>query len=150
MELSKILSIAGKPGLFKHIAQSKTGVVIESVVDGKKSSAFASEQISTLNDISIFTNDEDVKLEDVFKKMFEKEEGKKAISPKSSANDIKAYFAEVLPDYDKDRVYVSDIKKVIKWYNTLVENDILDFSEEEKNKDEKETKKIKKDDKKGD
>ncbi len=150
MELSKILSIAGKPGLYKHIAQSKTGVVIESVVDGKKSSAFASEQISTLNDISIFTNDEDVKLEDVFKSMFEKEDGKKAISPKSSANDIKAYFAEVLPDYDKDRVYISDIKKVIKWYNTLVENDILDFSAEEEKKDEKETKKPKKEDKKED
>jgi len=147
MELSKILSIAGKPGLYKHIAQSKTGVVIESVIDGKRSSAFASEQISTLNDISIFTNDEDVKLEDVFKNMFEKENGKKAISPKSSANDIKAYFAEVLPDYDKDRVYISDIKKVIKWYNTLVENDILEFTEEEK-KDKKESEKIKKEDKK--
>jgi len=141
MELSKILSIGGKPGLYKHIAQSKTGIVIESIVDGKKSSAFASEQISSLNDISIFTNDEDVKLEDVFKNIYEKEEGKKAISPKSSSNDIKAYFESVLPDYDKDRVYVSDMKKVIKWYNTLAENNILDFSKEEEkenNEDKKE------------
>lgn len=145
MELSKILSIAGKPGLYKHIAQSKTGIVIESVVDGKRTSAFASEQISTLNDISIFTNDEDVKLEDVFKSMFEKEDGKKAISPKSSADEVKAYFAKVLPDYDKERVYVSDIKKVIKWYNTLVENNILEFTE-----DKEEDKKTKDEDKKED
>jgi len=141
MELSKILSIGGKPGLYKHIAQSKTGIVIESLTDGKRTSAFASEQISSLNDISIFTNDEDVKLEEVFKNIFEKEEGKKAISPKSSSKEIKAYFESVLPDYDKDRVYVSDMKKVIKWYNTLAENNILEFNEKEEEKPEKEEKK---------
>ena len=141
MELSKILSIGGKPGLYKHIAQSKTGIVIESLTDGKRTSAFATDQISSLNDISIFTNDEDVKLEEVLKNIFEKEDGKKAISPKSSSNQIKAYFETVLPDYDKDRVYVSDMKKVIKWYNTLSENNILEFNEKEEEKPEKEDKK---------
>ncbi len=127
--------------MYKHIAQSKTGIVIESLTDGKRTSAFASEQISSLNDISIFTNDEDVKLEEVFKNIFEKEEGKKAINPKSSSKEIKAYFESVLPDYDKDRVYVSDMKKVIKWYNTLAENNILEFNEKEEEKPEKEEKK---------
>ena len=144
MELSKILSIAGKPGLYKHIAQSKTGIVIEAIGDGKRTSAFASEQISTLQDISIFTTDEDVKLEDVFKTMFKKEGGKKAINPKkTSSKEVKAYFKEVLPDYDEDRVYVSDMKKVIKWYNALAENNILEFKEEKETKkeDKKETKK---------
>ncbi|NPA44082.1 MAG: hypothetical protein GXO49_00960 [Chlorobi bacterium] len=139
MELSKILSIGGKPGLYKHIAQSKTGIVIESITDGKRTSAFASEQISSLNDISIFTNDEDVKLEDVFKNIYEKEGGKKAINPKkASSEEIKAYFESVLPDYDKDRVYVSDMKKVLKWYNLLVENNILEFNKEDDKVEEKE------------
>ena len=114
MDLSKILSISGKPGLYKHIAQSKTGIVVESVSDGKRTSAFSTDQVSSLSDISIFTTDEDVKLEDVFKNIFEKEEGKKAISAKSSSSDIKSYFEQVLPEYDKDRVYISDIKKVLK------------------------------------
>jgi len=135
MDLSKILAISGKPGLYKHIAQSKTGIVVESISDGKRGSAFASDQISSLSDISIFTTDEDIKLEDVFKKIYEKEEGKKAISPKSSSSDIKTYFEQVLPEYDKDRVYVSDIKKVLKWYNLLSENNILEFKEEKESKD---------------
>ncbi|MCF6367162.1 MAG: DUF5606 domain-containing protein [Bacteroidales bacterium] len=144
MDLSKILSISGKPGLYKHIAQSKTGIVVESVSDGKRGSAFASDQISSLSDISIFTTDEDIKLEDVLKKIYDKEEGKKAISPKSSSAEIKTYFEEVLPEYDKDRVYVSDIKKVLKWYNLLSENNILEFKEE---KEEKKDDKVKDDEK---
>ncbi len=130
MDLSKILAITGKPGLYKHIAQSKTGIVVESVLDNKRSSAFASDQISTLNDISIFTTDEDIKLEDVLKKIFDKEDGKVTISDKSGTSELKKYFEEVLPEYDKDRVYISDIKKVIKWYNILAENNILEFDED--------------------
>ena len=137
MDLSKILSISGKPGLYKHIAQSKTGIVVESVSDGKRTSAFSTDQVSSLSDISIFTTDEDVKLEDVFKNIFEKEEGKKAISAKSSSSDIKSYFEQVLPEYDKDRVYISDIKKVLKWYNILAENNILEFKEEKDETDNK-------------
>ncbi len=143
MDLSKILAISGKPGLYKHIAQSKTGIIIESINDKKRSSAFATEQISSLSDISIFTTDEDVKLEDVLKSIFKKEDGKKTISSKSSSQDLKAYFKEVLPEYDQDRVYVSDIKKVLKWYNILSENNILEFKEE-KDKEEKKENQTKK------
>ena len=125
MDLSKFLSISGKPGLYKHIAQSKTGIVVESVIDGKRISAFATDQISALNDISLFTTGEDIKLEEVLKKIFEKEEGKSTLSEKSNPDKLKKYFEEVLPEYDKDRVYISDIKKVIKWYNILAENNVL-------------------------
>jgi hypothetical protein len=142
MDLSKILSISGKPGLYRHVGQSKTGIVVESIIDGKRSSAFASEQISALNDISMYTNGEDIKLEDVFKNIFEKESGKAAISEKSSTDELKAYFEEVLPEYDKDRVYISDIKKVIKWYNILANNEVPEFTledtEEEKKNNENE------------
>ena len=147
MDLSKFLSISGKPGLYKHIAQSKTGIVVESLIDGKRISAFASDQVSTLNDISIFSTDEDIKLEDVFKNIFEKEEGKTAISEKSTPSELKKYFEEVLPEYDKDRVYVSDIKKVIKWYNILAdilaEKNILEFIEEDTSKEKETDKKSK-------
>lgn len=131
MDLSKFLSISGKPGLYKHIAQSKTGIVVESVIDGKRISAFATDQISALNDISLFTTGEDIKLEEVLKKIFEKEDGKSALSEKSDPGKLKKYFEEVLPEYDKDRVYISDIKKVIKWYNILAENNVLEFEKEE-------------------
>jgi hypothetical protein len=130
MELSKIMSISGKPGLYKHIAQSKTSIVVESITDGKRTSAFPSEQISTLSDISIFTEKEDVKLEDVFKTIFKKEDGKKTIDFKSSDKDVLKYFESVLPEYDKERVYISDIKKVLKWYNLLIEHNLLEFTEE--------------------
>ena len=143
MDLSKFLSISGKPGLYKHIAQSKTGIVVESLIDGKRISAFATDQVSTLNDISIFSTDEDIKLEDVFKNIFEKEEGKTAISEKSTPSELKKYFEEVLPEYDKDRVYVSDIKKVIKWYNILAEKNILEFNEEDTLKEKETDKKSK-------
>ncbi len=136
MDLSKILSISGRPGLYKHIAQSKNSAVVESLDDGKRSSAFITEQLSSLNDISVFTTGEDMKLEDIFKKIYEKENGKEALNHNASANEIKAYFAEAVPEYDKERVYVSDIKKIIKWYNILVKANILDFTEPEKETEE--------------
>lgn len=138
MDLSKILSISGRPGLYKHIAQSKNSAVVESLEDGKRSSAFLTEQLSSLNDISVFTTGEDIKLEDILKKIYEKEEGKKAISHNAKADEIKKYFAEAVPEYDKERVYISDIKKILKWYNILIDADILDFKEKEtENKEEK-------------
>lgn len=137
MDLSKVLSISGKPGLFKMIAQTKNGMVVESMIDKKKFTAFAHERISSLEEISIFAEDEDVSLIDVFKLIYEKQDGEKALSHKSNNKELKEFFEEILPSYDKDRVYISDIKKVINWYNLLAERDFFDFSEEEKKEEEK-------------
>jgi len=131
MDLSKILAISGKPGLFESVAQTKTGVLVESLVDGKRFPAFAHERISSLAEISVFTVDDDLPLKDVFRKIHEKYEGKQAIDHKAGGNELKAFMLEILPDYDQDRVYTSDIKKIVMWYNLLAEKDMLDFSEEE-------------------
>ena len=127
--LEGILSISGHGGLFKMVSQAKNSIIVESLVDGKRMPAYATSRISALEDISVFTEEGDKKLEEVFKLIYEKEDGKKAISPKASANELKAYFEEILPDYDRDRVYVSDIKKILSWYNLLIEQDMLDVSE---------------------
>lgn len=140
MDLSKILSISGKPGLYKMLAQTKNGLVVESLIDGKRFTAFSHERISTLEEISIYTEDEDKPLREVLKAIHDKQEGKAAISPKSDGKELKTFFEEAVPDYDKENVYVSDIKKVIGWYNTLVEHDLLDFTEEEEEKKEEEVK----------
>jgi hypothetical protein len=131
MDLSKILAIAGKPGLFKMLAQTKNGLVVESMLDGKKFTAFSHERISTLEEISIYTADEDRPLKDVLKAIHDMQEGKAAISHKATAEELKAFFEKAVPDYDKENVYISDIKKVINWYNALLEQDMLDFTEEE-------------------
>jgi len=139
MDLSKILSITGRPGLYKVVGESKSNIVVESLTDGKRGPAFSHERISTLKDISIYTEDEDVPLEDVFKKIFELVDGKPVLNPKkASANEIKELFAKALPDYDRDSVYVSDMKKVFTWYNFLLEKGLMEFTEEEKT-DEKST-----------
>ena len=134
--LEGILSIGGKPGLFKMISQTKNGLIVESLLDSKRIPAFSSSKISALEDIAIFTEDEDLQLEEVLKKIHEKENGNKCIDHKSANEDLKNYFTEILPDYDKDRVYVSDIKKVLNWYNILQDLDMLKFEEEKKKEDE--------------
>ncbi|MCF8233190.1 MAG: DUF5606 domain-containing protein [Bacteroidales bacterium] len=131
MDLKDILAIAGKPGLYKMKAQTKAGVVVESLIDGKKFTAFEHERISSLEEISIYTETEDMPLKDVFKAIYEKQNGEKAIDPKSSGQELKDFMLEVVPDYDEERVYTSDIKKLVRWYNILQEKDMLDFSEEE-------------------
>ena len=136
MDLSEILAITGKPGLFKMVAKTKSGVVVESLINEKRIPAFAHEKISSLEEISIFTEDEDLSLKEVFKLIHDKQDGEKAIDHKSDNKILKSFFEEVIPNYDKDRVYVSDIKKVINWYNLLVEKDILDFLETEEKKEE--------------
>lgn len=139
MDLSKVLSIAGKPGLHKMISQSKSGLIVESLLDGRRIPAFSHERISSLEEISIFTELDDVPLKEVFKSIYKKEDGKKTISHKSSANELKGLMLEILPDYDQERVYVSDIKKLISWYNLLVEKDLIDLKEEEDTKEENST-----------
>ena len=131
MDLTEILSISGKPGLYKMLSHTKTGMLVESMQDQKRFPVFAHEKISSLEEISIFTETDDIRLTEVFKKMHVLLEGEKALSHKSSADELKDFFDDVIPDYDKERVYVSDIKKVIQWYNKLHEMEMLDFTEEE-------------------
>ena len=131
MDLSKILSISGKPGLYKTLAQTKNGIIVESLTDGKKLTAFSHEKMSSMEEISIYTTDEDRPLKEVLKSIFEKQEGKKILSHKSSAAELKTFFKEMVPDYDDENVYISDIKKVVNWYNTLVEHDLLDLEVDE-------------------
>jgi len=136
MDLSKIMAISGKSGLFKIISQTKGGLIVESLSDGKKIPVFASHRSSILEDISMFTYDEDVPLKNVLWNMFQKEEGKQAsIDPKADGNKLREYFESVLQDHDKERVYTSDIKKVIGWYNQLLEHNLITEPEEEKAED---------------
>jgi len=127
MEFNKIISIAGKPGLFQVISQTKTGFIVESLTDKKRFPIPSTNNVSLLENIAIYTYEEEVPLLSVFKSMYEKQEGKVTMSHKESGNKLAGYFAEVLPDYDVDRVYTSNIKKVIQWYNLIVEAG-LDFS----------------------
>jgi len=131
MDLSKILSISGKPGLYKLVGEAKSNLVVESLTDGKKMPAFAHERISSLHEISIYTSGEDMPLYEVLKKLNEILDGKKVENPKKmSSGDLKSLFEQAIPDYDQDAVYVSDMKKIFTWYNQLVEKNLLDFSEE--------------------
>ncbi len=130
MEYSKIIAIAGKPGLFEAISQTKTGFIVESLLDKKRFPVPSTNNVSLIENIAIYTYEEEIPLLNVFKTIFEMENGEKAINHKESGNKLTTYFSEVLPDYDEDRVYTSNIKKVIQWYNILVEAG-LDFSKVE-------------------
>ena len=136
--LKGILSVSGQSGLFKLVAESKNSIIVESLETKKRIPVHSTSKVSTLEDIAIYTEEGDVPLKDIFKSISEFESGSSAISHKSSANELKTYFEKVVPEYDKERVYVSDIKKVILWYNLLHEKELLDFSEEE-NSEENET-----------
>lgn len=133
MKLSEILSISGKSGLFVLVSRSKSGVIVESISDKKRFPAFGTDRISSLEEISMFTYEKDVPLKDVFKSIFDKENGGLAIDPKSDPKLLKQYMEEILPDYDSERVYVSDMKKLFTWYNLLSQNNLLDFSTTEEN-----------------
>lgn len=127
MSLEKIISVTGKPGLFNIIAQSKGGIIVESLIDKKRFPITAMQNVSVLDNIAIYTYEEEVPLKIVFKTIFEKEEGKESISPKENSKKLIAYFSEILPNYDDERVYPSNIKKVLQWYNLLIKNN-FDFS----------------------
>ncbi len=138
MGLDKILSIAGKPGLYKLVAQTRGGFVAESLLDNRKISVGIQQNVSVLSEIAIYTLTEEVPLREVFKKIKDKEKGAETtVSHKDSKDKLEEYFFEVLPDYDEDRVYASDIKKVVQWYNMLQKNDLLNL-EETKTSDEEE------------
>jgi len=128
MSLEKILSISGKPGLYELKTQTRSGLLAESIVDGKKISVSARQNVSLLSEIAIYTLTEELPLREVFSKISEKENGGEAISHKSSKDELEEYFFDVLPEYDEDRVYPGDIKKVLQWYNLLTKNGFTDFS----------------------
>lgn len=139
MGLEKILSISGKPGLYELSAQTRGGFVAKSILDGKKISVSVRLNVSLLSEIAIYTYTEEVPLGTIFQKIYQKENGGEAIDHKASKRELEEYFSEILPDYDVDRVYHSDIKKIIQWYNILVSHGYTNFSKEEpKGKDEEE------------
>jgi Domain of unknown function (DUF6852)/Domain of unknown function (DUF5606) len=125
MDIKGIISISGKPGLFKVAAQGRNNIIVESLDNGKKFPAFASDKISALEDICIYTYDEEVPLADVFQKLAEKEAYKASISHKESPDKLREHITSFLPDYDEDRVYNSDLKKLYQWYNILVEKGFI-------------------------
>ena len=136
IQLKDILSISGKGGLFKFIAQARNGIVVESLEDGKRHVAPATARVSSLEDIAIFTQEEELPLADIFFKIHEQTEGKATLSHKASADELKSYFEELVPDYDEDRVYVSDIKKVVQWYNQLQRHEMLEVVDKEEDSNE--------------
>lgn len=139
MSLDKILAISGKPGLFEIVTQTRTGAVVQSLIDKKRITVGAHSNISILSEIAIYTLAEEVPLRDVLKKVKDKEEGQPtSVSHKDSKDALEEYFFNVLPDYDEDRVYPSDIKKVIQWYNLLQKNDLLGALETEEEASEEE------------
>ena len=131
MSLDKILSIAGKPGLYKMITQTRNGFIAESLLDQKRMSVGIHHNVSILSEIAIYTLTEEKPLREVLALIKEKESGKEtAISHKDSKDKLEEYFFEILPDYDEDRVYASDIKKIVQWYNLLQKHDMLQLEEE--------------------
>lgn len=125
MFIEGILSISGQPGLFKQITQGKNNIIVESLVTGKRMPAFITARISALQDVAIYTLDEEKPLVEIFIDLFKKSEGKQVLNSKANKEELTAAFEEVLPNYDSERVYISDIKKIISWYNLLVEKEII-------------------------
>ncbi|HNQ27159.1 MAG TPA: DUF5606 domain-containing protein [Aquaticitalea sp.] len=126
MSLDKILSISGKPGLYKVVAPTRSGFVVESLLDKKRLSVNAQSNVSLLSEIAVYTLNEELPLREVFKKIMDKEQGKPtSVNHKDDKLDLEAYFFEVLPEYDEDRVYASDIRKIVQWYNLLQQHDLL-------------------------
>jgi hypothetical protein len=133
MELKDIVAISGKQGLYEIKAQSKGGIIVESLIDSKKFPVTVSHNISALNEIAIYTYDDEIPLRIVLKTIGEKENGKEAINPKESGAKLTSYFREILPNFDEDRVYTSNIKKILQWYNLLASKnfDFTSIKEEE-------------------
>ena len=137
MALDKILAIAGKPGLYELITQTRGGFIAKSILDNRKISVSMQQNVSVLSEIAIYTLTEEVPLGEVFNKIKAKENGgPTSISHKDGKDKLEEYFFEVLPDYDEDRVYASDIKKVLQWYNMLQKNDLLDLEDKKKSEEE--------------
>jgi hypothetical protein len=119
MDLTGIIAISGRPGLFKVIAQGKNNIIVESLIDSKRFPAYATDKISALDDISIYTYDDDAPLRTLLKAVYDKESGKECPSHKEDLTVLQSYLLEILPNYDQERVYPSDVKKMFQWYNLL-------------------------------
>ena len=127
MVFSKIIALTGKPGLFEILSQTKTGVIVKSITDGKRFPISATHNVSLLENIAIYTYDNEVPLAQIIKIIADKESGKESISHKESNPNLLSYFSEILPNFDEERVYASNVKKIIQWYNILA-NAKFDFS----------------------
>jgi len=136
MELNKVLSIVGKPGLYELKAQTRGGFIAQPIGGGNKLAVNMRHNVSLLSEIAIYTYGEEVPLKEVFQKIKEKEDGKEAISHKESKAKLAEYFREVMPDFDEDRVYPNDIKKIIHWYNILIKAGVTEFTIEAATSDE--------------
>jgi hypothetical protein len=130
MDLKEIMSVSGQSGLFRFVSQGRNGIIVESFTDKKRNFVSASQKVNSLADIAVFTDNEEVPLKDVFKKIHELEPGIPAPDAKSSPDILKKFMEKVLPNYDRDRVYISDIKKMVTWYNALLALKLLVFDEE--------------------
>lgn len=131
MDISKILTISGKPGLFKIFGQTNNGVIVESLLDGKKLPTYSNQQVSALEEISIYGEVDDIPLKEVFERIYKVEGGKPtSVAPKSKGDELRDYFSDIIEEFDKDRVYNSDIKKVLSWYNLLLDRGYLEPEEE--------------------
>ena len=137
--LKTILAISGKPGLFRLVSQGKNMLVVESLLTGKRTPAYNHEKIISLGDIAMFTDSDEVPLNEVFESMRQLENGAKAsIATNDIEKNLREYLAKVLPNFDRDRVYTTDIKKLITWYNILIDNGFTSFNDKEEQKQENE------------
>lgn len=130
MNLKEILSISGYSGLFKFLAQGKNGILVEGLEDHKKMNAYSNYKVSSLEDISVFCESGDVPLKKILLRIAEKESNQPVQNLNSDNKLIKSYFESLVPDYDREKVYVSDMKKIVSWYNILLKNDLLSLCEE--------------------
>jgi len=131
MSLEKILSISSKPGLYELKAQTRSGFVAQSLQNGRKIAVNLRHDVSMLSEIAVYTLEDEIPLPEVFEKIYEKENGEKCIDHKRPKAELIAYFEEILPEYDNERVYASDVKKIFQWYNLLISNNITEFTKQE-------------------
>lgn len=141
MDLSKIISVAGKQGLFRIVAQGRQALIVESLIDGKRMPVHASVRVSSLEEISMFTTGDDVPLSQVLKKLHEVEKGKASLDPKEDTDKLFEKLAETLPEHDRERIYPSDVRKLFSWYDQLLKNGEFEEKEEEKKKEKPEEEK---------
>lgn len=132
IDLTGIISISGQPGLYKIVAQSKNGIIVEGLHDKKRVNVYSSTKVSTLSDISMFTTGDDKPIDEIMTNIFKKENGGPAVDNKADDKAVEKYFTEILPEYDKDRVYVSNMRKLFSWYNALQSTGNLKEKEESK------------------